>query len=64
MGLIVAPGLKGCGINGHSGNLRDVFIYRLVVNIFLIITQFGFCCVYFVFMADSLNQVMCMYWDE
>ena len=30
---------------------------RIVVNLFLIITQFGFCCVYFVFMADSLNQV-------
>ena len=32
---------------------------RIIVNVFLIITQFGFCCVYFVFVADSLNQVSC-----
>ena len=30
---------------------------RYVVNIFLTITQFGFCAVYFVFMGASLNRV-------
>jgi len=34
---------------------------RFIVNIFLIATQFGFCCVYFVFMGENLKQVCCMY---
>lgn len=32
-------------------------IAKLLVNILLILTQFGFCCVYFVFMSQNLQQV-------
>ncbi|XP_067126256.1 proton-coupled amino acid transporter 1-like isoform X1 [Centruroides vittatus] len=32
-------------------------IARKLVNMMLLLTQFGFCCVYFIFVSDSLRQV-------
>ncbi|XP_063236224.1 proton-coupled amino acid transporter-like protein CG1139 isoform X2 [Bacillus rossius redtenbacheri] len=34
---------------------------RLCINTFLCITQMGFCCVYFVFIAENVKQVMDFY---
>ncbi|XP_023702924.2 proton-coupled amino acid transporter-like protein pathetic isoform X1 [Cryptotermes secundus] len=31
---------------------------RIIINVFLCITQLGFCCVYFVFVAANLEEVM------
>lgn len=39
--------------SGHAKNL---------INIFLIITQIGFCCVYYVFVAVNLQEIVAYYW--
>jgi len=37
---------------------------RSIVNIFLCITQLGFCCVYFVFISQNLQQIFNHYYGE
>uniref|UniRef100_A0A0A9W394 Proton-coupled amino acid transporter 1 n=1 Tax=Lygus hesperus TaxID=30085 RepID=A0A0A9W394_LYGHE len=37
-------------------------LIRWIVNTFLIITQLGFCCVYFVFVGKNLKQVVDLYY--
>lgn len=34
---------------------------KVMVNMFLCITQMGFCCIYFVFISSSLKQVCVLY---
>jgi len=36
----------------------------MVVNIFILITQFGFCCCYFVFISANIQQVAFEYSKE
>jgi len=37
------------------------FYFRNLINVFLCITQLGFCCVYFVFVSTNLQEVIAHY---
>ncbi|XP_017893262.1 proton-coupled amino acid transporter 2 isoform X1 [Ceratina calcarata] len=46
-------------------SLRKYSVFmRQLVNVFLCITQLGFCCVYFVFIAKNMKQVLDVYGIE
>ncbi|XP_031624543.1 proton-coupled amino acid transporter-like protein pathetic isoform X2 [Contarinia nasturtii] len=46
---------------GPSGLRRFSNLARQTINVFLCITQLGFCCVYFVFVAVNLQEVISHY---
>ena len=45
-------------------NICFVVSFRRTVNIFLCITQLGFCCVYFVFVSQNLKRVCDHHFSE
>lgn len=47
---------------GPPGLRRYSHTSRTIINIFLCITQMGFCCVYFVFVAVNLQEVVAHYY--
>lgn len=49
---------------GPIGLRRYSLLARQTINIFLCITQLGFCCVYFVFVALNLKEVVAHYYAD
>ncbi|KAL6423468.1 hypothetical protein ACFW04_010213 [Cataglyphis niger] len=47
-----------CFATGPLGLRKYSILMRKLVNIFLCITQLGFCCVYFVFISTNMKQVL------
>ncbi|XP_076335122.1 proton-coupled amino acid transporter 2-like isoform X2 [Tachypleus tridentatus] len=39
-------------------------IARKTINVFLLLTQFGFCCVYFLFVATNIQKLVCGWADR
>lgn len=56
-----APGfgltMELCCLTGHPSLKKMAKNMRRVCNAFLIVTQLGFCCVYFVFVSTNVKQV-------
>uniref|UniRef100_UPI00398F55BF proton-coupled amino acid transporter 1 n=1 Tax=Pristiophorus japonicus TaxID=55135 RepID=UPI00398F55BF len=54
-GNVVMHSLEQCP---NTWLRKHSFFGRCLVEFFLILTQLGFCCVYFVFLADNIKQVV------
>ncbi|KAJ6637549.1 Proton-coupled amino acid transporter-like protein [Pseudolycoriella hygida] len=50
-----------CFENGPSKLQKFSRASKVTVNVFICVTQLGFCCVYFVFSSSNLNQILTYY---
>ena len=50
-----------CVATGSPRLQKFAPLFRRLVNLFLCLTQFGFCCVYFVFISSNVKQIMDYY---
>lgn len=46
-----------CFANGPPRLRRWSIFVKFLVNLFICVTQMGFCCIYFVFIAKNFSQV-------
>eukprot|EP00090_Calanus_glacialis_P045632 TRINITY_DN8597_c0_g1_i1.p1 TRINITY_DN8597_c0_g1~~TRINITY_DN8597_c0_g1_i1.p1 ORF type:complete len:481 (-),score=96.52 TRINITY_DN8597_c0_g1_i1:55-1497(-) len=57
--------MSTCFATSNSPRIRKFSnIARITIDVFLCITQLGFCCVYFVFVSQNLQQVLNHYFGE
>lgn len=62
-----AETVEKCFEMGPANLRRCAGIMRTSVNIFICVTQLGFCCIYFVFITSNITQVLHTYdlcWDR
>lgn len=48
--------------SGATGVRRYSHMAKNLINLFLIVTQLGFCCVYFVFVAVNIQEIVSHYY--
>lgn len=49
--------MRGAVEAGPSWICNHGYFFKQLVNVNIFVAQLGFCCVYFVFMADNLQDV-------
>lgn len=58
MSLNYAKVAEQAFLHGPKSFARFSHLASIIVDVFIVATQLGFCCVYFVFVADNFRQVI------